>query len=408
MARTSDVPKFGMLSGLKVFSTGAVIAAPYAASLFAENGATVIHAESTVAPDGCRSIKYAWNQEHRNELGMALNIPSPQGRRIFFKLCEWADIWIESSKGGAYASLGLTDEAIWEHNPRLVIVHVSGFGQEGDPDYTCREGYDAISQAFGGYMAINGMAEPEPPLRSLPYTADYVTALNAAWSGLAAYVRAQATGKGESIDLAQFEMISRIQLHYPMTYFQDNRLAQRTGNDDPKYAGQSAFKCQDGKYVYVALAGASQLQRALPMLGLAGDPVFPASTQVVLKGTPAGEKLNRAIQAFCDEHAAEEVDRICMEKEIPCSQVYNLEMADQNPHYQARKVFSEWEDPQYGRVKGVSALPHAKNNPPKIWRGAPLYGQDNDDLLREFFDYDDDQIEELYEKGVLKAGKGCH
>jgi crotonobetainyl-CoA:carnitine CoA-transferase CaiB-like acyl-CoA transferase len=408
MAKTRDVPKFGLLSGLKVFSTGSVIAAPYAASLFAENGATVIHAESTVAPDSCRSIKYAWNQEHRNELGMALNIPSPQGKKIFFKLCAWADIWIESSKGGSYASLGLTDEVIWEHNPRLVIVHVSGFGQEGDPDYTCREGYDAIGQAFGGAMAINGMPEPEPPLRSRPYTADYVTALHAAWAGLAATMRAQATGRGESIDLAQFELMTRIQSQYPMAYFQDNQLPKRSGNADPKYAGHSAFKCQDGNYVFIILAGASHLQRALPILGLADDPAFPTSTQVVLKATPAGEKLNRAIQAFCDERTAEEVEGICTQNEIPCSRVYDLPLAEQNSHYQARKVFTEWEDPQYGRVKGVGPLPHAKNNPPKIWRGAPLYGQDNDDLMREFFDYNDDQIEELYEKGVLKAGKGCH
>ncbi|HEX9013359.1 MAG TPA: CoA transferase, partial [Anaerolineaceae bacterium] len=195
MANTSDVPKFGMLSGLKVFSTGTVVAAPYAASLFAENGATVIHAESTASPDTCRSIKYAWNQEHRNELGMALDIPSPEGKEIFLKLCQWADIWIESSRGGTYARWGLADEVIWERNPRLVIVHVSGFGQEGDPDYTCRESSDPIDQAFGGYMSINGMPAPEPPLRAVPYASDYVTALNAAWAGLAAYTRAQITGQ---------------------------------------------------------------------------------------------------------------------------------------------------------------------------------------------------------------------
>ncbi len=397
-----------MLSGLKVLSTGSVVAAPHATSLFAENGATVIHVESTVAPDTCRSIKYAWNQEHRNELGMAFNIPTPEGKQIFFKLCQWADIWIESSRSGTYDRWGLADEAIWERNPRLVIVHVSGFGQEGDPEYTYRPGYDAIGQAFGGYMYINGMPEPNPPLRTVPNTCDYVTALNAAWAALAAYTKAQVSGKGESIDLAQFEMMTKIQLNYPMAYFQDGRVLERNGNDDPKLAGHSAYRCQDGIYVFIELAGEAPLKQALSFLGLDRDPDFWDGMMLVPKSAPAGEKLNKAIQAFCDGHTAAEVDRICLQNEVPCSVVNNLAMAEENPHYAARKVFAEWEDPQYGKVKGVNVLPRARNNPPRIWRGAPLYGQDNDDLLREFFGYDDEQIEELYQKEVLKAGKGCH
>jgi L-carnitine CoA-transferase len=407
MANTKSVPQFGMLEGLKVLSTGTVVAAPFAASVFAENGATVIHAESSVAPDTCRSITYAWNQEHRNELGLAINIPTPEGKELFLKLIAWADIWFESSKGGTYKKWGLTDEVLWQKNPKLIIVHISGFGQEGDPAYTSRASYDAIGQAFGGYMFINGMPDPNPPQRAVPYTCDYVTALNAAWAALAAYMKAQKTGVGESIDLAQFEMMTKIQLHYPMTYFMDKRLLMRSGNDDPKFAGYTAFKCQDGNYVFIGLVGGGPFKKALPMLGLAGDPDFPAGIQLAVKGTPAGDKLNKAIQAFCDQHPAQEVDQICMKNEVPCSTILSLEMAEQNSHYKAREVFAEWDDPQYGKVKGVNVLPHVKNNKPQIWRGAPLYGQDNSDVLREF-GYTDAQIDDLYAKGVLKAGKGCH
>jgi len=407
MADTKSVPQFGMLSGLKVLSTGTVVASPYTAMLFAENGATVVHCESAIAPDTCRAIRYAWNQEHRNELGMAINIPTPEGKEIFLKLIHWADIWVESSKGGTYQKWGLTDEVLWETNPKLIIVHVSGFGQEGDPDYTCRASYDAIGQAFGGYMFVNGMPEPNPPMRAVPYTCDYVTALNGAWCALAAYIRSQATGKGESIDLAQFEMMTKIQLHYPMTYFMEENLLQRQGNADPKFAGYSSYRCQDDNYVFIGLVGSGPMKRGIGLLGLQGDPDFPIGLQLALKGTPAGAKLDQAIQAFCDTHDAKEVDSICMANEIPCSTIYSIAMAAENPHYQAREVFAEWDDPQYGKVKGVNVFPKAKNNPPKIWRGAPLYGQDNDDLLVEM-GYTDEKIEELYQKGVLKAGKGCH
>jgi crotonobetainyl-CoA:carnitine CoA-transferase CaiB-like acyl-CoA transferase len=407
MANTKSVPQFGMLSGLKVFSTGTVVAAPFAASEFAENGATVIHAESTVAPDTCRSITYAWNQEHRNELGLAINIPTPEGKEMFFKFIKWADIWFESSKGGTYAKWGLTDEVIWEQNPKLVIVHVSGFGQEGDPEYVSRASYDAIGQAFGGYMFINGMPEPNPPTRAVPYTCDYVTALNAAWAALAAYIKVQKTGKGESIDLAQFEMMTKIQLHYPMTYFMDKKLLMRNGNDDPKFAGYSAFKCKDGNYVFIGLVGGGPMKRALPILGLANDPDFPAGIQLAIKGTPAGAKLTKAIQDYCDQFSAEEVDKKLMAAEVPCCTIFSLAMAEKNPHFIAREVFAEWDDPQYGKVKGVNVMPRVKKNPAKIWRGAPLYGQDNSDVLKEF-GYSEEEIEALYQKGVVKAGPGCH
>jgi crotonobetainyl-CoA:carnitine CoA-transferase CaiB-like acyl-CoA transferase len=310
MATTKDVPSFGFLSGVKVLSTGSAFAAPVAATVMGENGATVIHAESTVVPDTARMVKYAWAQEHRNQLNLVFNIPTPEGKEIFLKLIKWADIWIESSKGGTYAKWGLTDEVLWETNPKLVIVHVSGFGQEGDPEYTGRASYDAVGQAFGTYMFINGFPPPNPPMRANPYTCDYITALNATWMSLAAYIKAQQTGRGESIDLAQFETMARIQSHYPMTYLNDHVLLPRAGNADPKIAGYSVYLCKDGNYVFIGLAGGGPMKRGLPLIGLDKDPDFPAGFQLAIHGTPAGAKLEQGIQKFCDEHTAEEVDRI--------------------------------------------------------------------------------------------------
>jgi len=407
MANTSDVPKFGPLTGVKVLSSGSVVASPYSSMLFAEAGATVIHAESAAAPDTCRAIPYAWNQEHRNELALAINFPTDEGKEVFFKLVKWADVWFESSKGGTYAKWGLTDDVIHEVNPKLVIVHVSGFGQEGDPAYVNRASYDAIGQAFGGYMAINGLPEPNPPMRANPYTCDYVTALNGAWAALAAYHRAQETGKGDVIDIAQFEVMMKIQLHYPMTFFQDGKLLKRNGNADPKFSGYSVYKCKDGNYVFIGMVGGGPLKKGLKLIGINGDPDFPDGMQLALQGTPAGIKLEAGIQAFCDAHDAEEVDQIFMENNVPCSTIYTVELAAKNSHYQAREVFTEWDDPQYGKVKGVNIIPKFKKNKGKIWRGAPLYGQDNTDVLKEF-GYSQAEIDAMYEKGVLRAGKGCH
>jgi crotonobetainyl-CoA:carnitine CoA-transferase CaiB-like acyl-CoA transferase len=404
MAKTKDVPVFGNLKGLKVLSTGSVVAEPYAATLMAEFGATVIQLESTISPDSVRAIKYGWAQEHRNELALALNIPSPEGREIFLKLIKWADVFMESSKGGTYKAWGLTDEVLWEYNPKLVIVHVSGFGQTGVQSYVERASYDAIGQAFGGYMYINGMPEPNPPLRAGPYTCDYFTALFAAWTALAAYINAERTGKGESIDLAQFEVMQRIQLHYPGNYLNEGKLLERQGNDDPMFAAYTVFRCKDGVYVMIGFAGGGVMKRGLPFLGLDKDPDFPEGIQLTFRGSPAGIKLEKAIKDYCDTHTGLEVEQGFMTVGVPCNRVYNFEMAVNDPHYQAREVFTEWDDPKLGKVKGVNIIPKFEKNPGKIWRGSPLYGWDNDDILGEL-GYNQEQIAELYEKKIIKKDK---
>jgi crotonobetainyl-CoA:carnitine CoA-transferase CaiB-like acyl-CoA transferase len=154
-------PAFGALEGLTVIDTGSVVAAPFACELAAEAGAQVIRL-SLPAPDvlelspyrlerGDVSVSTWWAQENRNKLNMVFDFTGPDAREVFGELLQRADIWIESSRPGTYPDhLGITDE--WAHgiNPRLVIVHISGFGQDGDPATFPRASYDVIGQAFSG------------------------------------------------------------------------------------------------------------------------------------------------------------------------------------------------------------------------------------------------------------------
>ena len=108
MAGLKDFPKFGALSGLKILDSGSNIAGPFAGGLLSEAGATVIHFEAPKKPDNQRGW-YGYPQNHRNQLSMVADIKTEEGREIFLKLIKWADIWVESSKGGQYDRLGLSD-----------------------------------------------------------------------------------------------------------------------------------------------------------------------------------------------------------------------------------------------------------------------------------------------------------
>ena len=161
----SEYPDFGVLNGVKVFVSGTAIAGPFAGCLMAEMGAKVLQSEAPKISCGTRGTT-SWSQNHRNEYSITCNPRTPAGKKIFKKCLEWADIWIESSKAGTYAKMGLTDEVCWGINSKLCIVHVSGYGQTGP--YKSKASYDVSGQAMGGYMYMNGVSPTDVPLKVNP------------------------------------------------------------------------------------------------------------------------------------------------------------------------------------------------------------------------------------------------
>ena len=147
-----EVPRFGALEGVKVVSSGISVAGPYAASMMADQGADVTFVESPFIKDQVRTTitPSFLDRERRNHKTMALDMKQEKGREVFLKLIAEADIFVENSKAGAWAKRGFSDEVLWEVNPKLVICHVSGFGQTGLPEYLERGSYDTIGQAMSG------------------------------------------------------------------------------------------------------------------------------------------------------------------------------------------------------------------------------------------------------------------
>jgi L-carnitine CoA-transferase len=399
--KQSEIPVFGNLQGVRVLSVGTAIACPAACSLFAEQGASVVSVESAVTRDMLRGIGECWTVEHRNNRTIALNIRAPEGEIVLKKLLGQSDILVESSKGGTWARWNLTDEALWEINPRLVIAHVSGYGQTGDPAYVSRASYDPIGQAFSGFLAVNGT--PESPLPVKPYTCDYITALFAAWAALAALYRARETGRGESIDVAQFEAMARIQADYLMDGLNHGLQAQRMGiYGNAVCALPNVQVCGDGNFVMTAIGGAAIFQKLEELIGLGADPDFAEPHGVIDRDHhPRSEKICAAMSAYCAAHTAAEVNEALNALQIPCSAIMTYEMMKNHPHYLARGTFTTWQDPNTEReVMGIGAIPFFRNNPSRIYRGGPRYGEDNEDILQEL-DYTAAEIARLYEAGVI-------
>lgn len=399
----NNFPQFGTLAGVKVLVCGHAIAGPFGAGLLGEVGAHVIHFEAPKAPDTTRG-HYGYSQNHRNQVSMVADIKTPEGREIFLKLIEWTDIFIESSKGRTYDKLGLTDEVLWKANPKLAIVHVSGYGQDGIPEYISRASYDAVGQAFSGYMSLNG--SPDEAMKVTPYLSDYVTALNTCWTALAAYIHTLRTGEGESVDVAQYESLTRITDTRPIEYFTDGKQFPRTGNKDSQAALFSFYTCKDGGIIFIGMNGHGPVQRGYPIIGLPkpgdGDPEIDKILTGWIADSDTGRRLEAAMEKFVAEHTVDEVEKIMLDNKIPCQRVYSIEDCSKDPHFNARDVFVEWDDPMMGKVKGLGIINKWKNNPGEIKWGAPLFGENNADVLRDL-GYSEEQINDFSDRGITAS-----
>jgi crotonobetainyl-CoA:carnitine CoA-transferase CaiB-like acyl-CoA transferase len=391
MRETLVPEQFGPLQGVRVLSTGSVIAQPFAAALAAQWGAEVIqvenpHVEDTwrtiglkvPSTDGTKQVGTSWLAERRNEFNITLDMSTPEGKAKFLKLAGRADIWMESSRPGTYEKWGLTDAVVQAANPALVICHVSGYGQTGDPSYLGRASYDMIGQAFGGSMYQTGFPD-SPPTRAAPWTADYITALMCLSSSLAAFHHAKETGTGQVIDLAQFEAIHAVLAGTMVEWFHLGITRERSGNKSPAFQPYDVFEVKDGAVV-IAAPAETIFVKTCKVLGLDPADEYWSSARTGINEVQ-GLEFDALLRGWCEERTMAQCIEELNAAGVACSPILNSRTAAEDPHYQARGVHIEWDDEVVGKVKGTGVAPRFSATPGKIWRGTTLPGADNERIF---------------------------
>jgi len=404
--------QFGPLQGVRVLSTGTIVAEPVAAGMAAEMGAEVIHIERPGKGEDWRAAEFpidgpngeqiasSWIQDRRNTYYTTLDFSTPEGQDIFLKLIQRTDIWMESSKALTYDKWGLDDATILKANPSIVICHVSGFGQDGDPEYVRRASYDFTAQAFGGMMNLAGNPDPDPPSRAVPWTADYITTLFCLWSSLAAYIHAQKTGEGQVIDLAQFEAVHRILAGTMVAYLELGMVRERAGNKARNAQPRDTFQAKDG-WVVVAAIGPVVYSRVCRVLGLdpEEDKWISARREVE---SPEGIEFDAILRGWVEAQTVDEVVKALNDAQVGCSRIMNAREMAENSQYKLRNVHVEWEDQQLGKtVKGIGIVPKFSKTPGKIWRGSVPVGYDNESVYGDLLGLEAEALQELSERGVI-------
>lgn len=401
MELETQKPQFGVLDDLKVVYAAMELAVPKAACLMAEWGADVTWLENTGAGDTIRDTAWIKQAERRNQRSVALDYFSEDGKQVLLRLLADADVFIESSKGGTWAKKGLTDELLWSINPKLVIVHVSGFGQTGVPEMVTRAAYDLTVMAYSGYMSQNGT--PEQPMNPGPYAGDYFNSLMILSSTLGALHKVAQTGVGESVDVAMYETLLAIGQYYLVDYLNAGVVWPRPGARNQNLCAIGEYKCADG-FIGLCVYGVTQNKYLLEVIGLGelwGTPDYPEDCSALWLSSPKAALIEAKLEEYLATRNVVDVERDFSAHRIAAQKVMEFPDLVAEEHLTQRGVWTDWQTADGDTFKGLGVFPRFDQHPGQVWRPMPAQGYDTADVLGRA-GYTPEQIAHLVEVGVVK------
>jgi crotonobetainyl-CoA:carnitine CoA-transferase CaiB-like acyl-CoA transferase len=371
------------LDGVRVIDLSRLVAGNAVSSQLADFGAEVVKIEDPQKGDPLRAwqtdgISVHWKLYARNKKSVALSLKQPRGREVFQDLVAGAQVLIENFRPGTLEAMGLAPEILHRRNPRLVILRVSGWGQDGP--YRDRPGFGTLVESMSGYASRTGFADREPVL---PPTAlaDMVAGLHGAVAVLVALRQVEVNGgKGQVIDLPLIDpLFSFIATEAPI-YKLTKALRPRTGSRSETTSPRNVFRTSDGRYIGISAsmqAMAERLFRAIGQPGMIDDPRFRTNTDRVRNA----EECEAPIVAFIGARTLDENMAIFNAAEVTAAPVYDIDQFLADPHVQARGIAVEVPDDDTGTLAMHSIAARLGETPGRLRRPAPRLGQHTAEVL---------------------------
>ena len=367
------------LSDLHVIDMATVFAGPGAARHLGDFGADVIKVESP-AGDGVRRMgwfppgggdSYTWKLLGRNKRAVVIDLKTDAGRDAFLRLVDEADVVVENFRPGTLERLGIGPDVLSARNPRLVVLRVTGFGQDGP--YASRPGFATMAEAMSGFAAINGEPDGPPLLPPIALT-DEVTAIAGAFAVMVALHDRERTGLGQVIDVNLLESMLQMMSALPSAAAHLGYEQPRLGSGIPYSVPRGTYRCADDRWVAISTSAESVAHRVLTLLGVDDDERFATFES---RGEHRDE-LDRVVSAWVGARTSAEVLAAFEAAEAAIAPVYTMREVLADPHVQARAVFVEVDGiVMQGPVARLSRTPAEMR-----WAGREL-GADTESVLRD-------------------------
>ena len=391
------------LGDLVVLDLSHALAGPFASTMLGDYGAEIIKIEPLEG-----EIARAWGPPfygdesayfvnlNRNKKSIALDLKQPDGRAIFFRLLEGADVVLENLRVGTVDRLGIGYEQVHARQPRIIYCSISGFGQGGP--YSKRAAFDLVVQAESGMISVTG-EQGGRGVRAGVSIADITAGMYAAFGILTAVHARQATGRGQFIDVSMLEGQLGILSGMIGAYVADGIVPGPLGT---AYGALLPYQTFSTKTRDIAIGiGSDKLWRAFcPLLGLetlTDDPRYV---------TNAARNANRptliaALQEVFLTKTYEEWEAILLPAGVPMGAVNTLDAVLDHPQVAARKAIVDTTHPVAGAVKMTAPAVQMSDTPGSIRSPAPLLGQHTEQVLRERLGLGEVEIARLRRTGVI-------
>ncbi|WP_396594720.1 CaiB/BaiF CoA transferase family protein [Brevundimonas sp. R86498] len=385
----------GALAGVRVLDLSRVLAGPWATQMLADLGAEVIKIERpgtgddtrqwgppfTTRTDGSPGDAAYFLCANRGKKSVELDMASPEGADAIRALVATCDVVVENFKVGGLAKYGLDHAALAAINPRLVYCSITGFGQTGPR--AAQAGYDYMIQAMGGLMSVTGQPDGSPgaePMKVGVAVVDLATGLYASNAILAALLHARATGQGQHIDIALFDVQAAMLANQATNWFVSGVAPTRMGNAHPNLVPYQPFPCSDGMVV-IAVGNDGQFRALCGALGaeaLAGDDRFATNAGRIARRAEAVVVLSTLTSSLT---MAELMGRL-EAAGVPCGPVNTVDQVFAEPQAIHRGLEVEQARADLsGPVRTVASPIRMSVTPVAYDRPPPALGQDTAEVL---------------------------
>ena len=390
------------LSGFRILDLTRIISGPFCTSLLADMGAEVIKIETPGEGDPVRAqgvirdgLSWYFANYNRNKKSVTLDLYSEEGKAVLRRLIAECDVIVENYRPGVMQKMGLGDEALKALKPDIIHCSINGFGTTGP--YRDRPAFDFIAQAMSGFMSLNG-AESQPPMRAGPPISDLVAGMNGALGIVAALLRRERTGQGDSVSVSLLGSMIGLLSFQASNYFADGRLPALTGNDHGIASPYGLFETADGQ---VAIAPSNdvvyhKLLDALELPELRADPRFATNADRMRNRGAITEAIQTRTRQHTSAHWIERLNRFG----VPCGQVLNLQEVFEDPQVQDQRMAIDVPHGDHGDVRMLGFPIKFAQAEARPVQAAPALGADTRDVLLRF-GFAQEDIRGLQERGVI-------
>ncbi len=397
---------------LKIAAFSWAMVGPLTLKFFADYGATVVRVETSTRPcvtrtsapfkDNVAGLNRSgyFNHFSANMMSLSLNMTTPQGMGVAKELIGWADVVMENFTPGVMDKWGLGYEALTKINPDIIMVRQNGFGTEGP--YKNLAAFGMILAAIAGIPNYIGWPDRGPlPVGVGAYT-DCISPRFASAALIAALDYRDRTGKGQLIDLAQFETALYFLLPGLLDTAVNDREPVRSGNAVSWAAPHNVYPCKgEERWCTITATSESQWTALCELIGkpeLATDPRFDTLQHRKENETA----LDALIEAWTINRTPDDVMTSLQAAGVPAGIVENSADLFEDPQLRARGLFWPMEHSEIGMFTHLGASMVLSETPAHASAPSPCMGEHNEYVLTKILGKTDEEFIELLAAGVLE------